>query len=591
MNTTTCPSPELLADYALGRVSIEQLEQVANHVDGCTDCQGRLEDLEGVNDSFVSKLRQPLPADLSSPDQELEALIAQAEAMQLDAEAERSGVGPSATAETSRPGSGLSITLGQYELLARLGHGGMGTVYKARHLRLKRFVAVKVISQQRLPDPQAVARFHREMEAVGRLTHPNIVQATDAGEAGGQHFLAMEFVEGPNLAQLVRSGGSLSVPDACEIVRQAAAGLEHAHEHGLVHRDVKPSNLMLANDGTVKVLDLGLARLLDSPGDEAEATGSEQILGSPDFMAPEQAQDSRQVDARTDLYSLGCTLYFLLTGRPPFAEPDYDTRLKKVMAHVREQPTPIQSVRPDLQSSLSDLLARLLAKAPCDRPRSAADVADMLVPLAVGSDLPSLVRARPTPQAAENSLSVHTFGTALSQRLSPPTVRTAWLRRRAWPVLGVTCIMLAVLIWTCWPHHPNSNTVPPAANHEQGPAASTIAPAKGRLFFKGAPEGVVLRISGGQNGPILVDMDKQRSIWLAPGDYRIEIERETTPHGVMQKQVTLEEGEQATVVVHPSHAADFNRMAESWKKTNDDLKNLQQRTEAIQREQAEKNRR
>ena len=552
MCVATCPTPELLADYAFGRCSVQDLEQVAAHVDQCAACQGKLERQDGLDDSFVSKLRHPLPADLRSADQELEALITQAEAIQLDAEAEKSGVGPSAAAEASQPGSGLPITLGQYELLARLGHGGMGTVYKARHLRLKRFVAVKVISQQRLPDPQAVTRFHREMEAVGRLNHPNIVQATDAGEAAGHHFLAMEFVEGCNLAQLVRFGGPLPVADACEIVRQAAVGLEHAHEHGLVHRDVKPSNLMLTRDGTVKVLDLGLARLLDSPGDEAKATGSQQILGSPDFMAPEQAQDSRQVDARTDLYCLGCTLYFLLTGRPPFAEPQHDTRMKKVMAHVREQPTPVQSVRSDLPSSLIDLLARMLAKSPGDRPRLAAEVAEMLIPLAVGNDLPSLVRARPMPQAAENCLSAQTFDAALSHRLSPPTTWTAWLRRRAWRMLGVMGIVMAALIWTCWPRHPNSNTVPPAANHEQGPALAPVAVTKGRLFFKGAPEGVVVRISGGQDGPILVDMDKQRSISLASGDYRIDIERAVTPHMILQGQVTLEAGEQATVVVGPA---------------------------------------
>ncbi len=466
MTTTTCPSPEMLADYALGRVSAEALEQVAAHVDQCEACQARLESLDGLNDSFVHKLRQPAAPDQPDDDAELESLVAQAEAIRLDAGSEGNDVAPAHQVEgVSEPGG---ATLGQYQLLARLGRGGMGTVYKARHLRLKRLVAVKVISQRRLPDPQAVARFHREMEAVGRLNHPNIVQATDAGEAAGQHFLAMEFVEGRNLAQLVRSGGPLPVADACEIARQAAVGLEHAHAHGLVHRDVKPSNLMLTCDGMVKVLDLGLARLLDSPGDEVEATGSEQILGSPDFMAPEQVQDSRQVDARTDLYSLGCTLYFLLTGRPPFAEPDHDTRLKKVMAHVREQPTPIESLRLDLPAPLIDLLARLLAKNPGDRPRSAAEVVGMLTPLANGHDLPALVRARPAPAVSEEPFAAaEPFDAALS--LTPPRSPTPTLSllRRASPVFAVTGILLAVLAWACWPRQPINNVPPSATSHEQ----------------------------------------------------------------------------------------------------------------------------
>jgi serine/threonine protein kinase len=549
MATPTCPSLELLADYAFGRCSAQDLEQVADHVNNCPACQARLESLDGQSDSFVSKLRQPL-LDLPSQDAELEAVIAQAEAIPLESGGKKSDAAPGLG--VAEPCGGLPVILGQYEILAKLGRGGMGTVYKARHLRLKRIFAVKVISQRRLPDPQAVARFRREMEAVGGLNHPNIVQATDAGEAAGQHFLVMEFVEGRNLSQLVRSDGPLPVADACEIGRQAALGLEHAHQHGMVHRDVKPSNLMLTRDGTVKVLDLGLARLLDRPGDDAEATGSQQILGSPDFMAPEQAQDSRQVDARTDIYSLGCTLYFLLRGQPPFADPQHDTRLKKVMAHVREQPTPIQSLRPDLPAPLIGLFARLLAKDPNDRPRSAAEVADMLGPLAAGNDLPGLMRARPEPQTSEEPVSgVESFGDVLAPTLPRSSSPVVSSLRRAWPVLGLAAIVLTVLAWTYWPRHSVTATPTPAVHQEHAlPAASSNA-TMGRLFFKGTPEGAVLRITGGPDEPILVDMDKQRSIWLHPGDYRIEIERETKPHMVLQHQVTLEEGESETVVVCP----------------------------------------
>jgi len=315
MMTTTCPSPELLTDYALGRVSAEALEQLAAHADQCPDCQARLETMDGVDDTFVAKLRQPLPPDLASQDQELESLIALAEAIPLDSMA-KAAVSKRA-AGVAAPDAEPPATLGQYVLLSRCGQGGMGAVYKAMHTRLKRLVAVKILPPQRLADPQAVARFQREMEAVGRLNHPNIVQAMDANEVDGQHFLVTEFVDGVNLSRLVRSGSPLPIPDACEIVRQAALGLQHAHDHDLIHRDVKPSNLMLTSAGIVKLLDLGLARLRPELPVEGDMTASGQIMGSADYMAPEQCLDARDVDARADIYSLGCTLYCLLTGRRP----------------------------------------------------------------------------------------------------------------------------------------------------------------------------------------------------------------------------------------------------------------------------------
>ena len=184
----------------------------------------------------------------------------------------------------------------------------MGTVYKALHTRLKRLVALKLLPEHRTQNPEALARFQREMEAVGQLDHPHLVRAHDAGEAEGQHYLVMEFLDGIDLAHLVRRTGPFLVADACEAVRQAAMGLQHAHEHGLVHRDVKPSNLMLSTDGMVKVLDLGLARLCPETPVEEDVTASGQVMGSADYMAPEQCLDARDVDGRADIYSLGGTL-------------------------------------------------------------------------------------------------------------------------------------------------------------------------------------------------------------------------------------------------------------------------------------------
>ncbi len=289
--------------------------------------------------------------------------------------------------------------LGQYELLEKLGQGGMGTVYRAMHTLLKRVVALKVLSAEWMHDAKAVARFLREMEAVGKLDHPNIVRASDAGEADGAHFLVMELVDGVDLAKLTENRGVLSIADACEVVRQAATGLQHAHEHGLVHRDVKPSNLMLTSAGKIKVLDLGLARLYGDHGTGAELTSNSQIVGTPDYMAPEQGFGSQVVDIRADVYSLGCTLYKLLAGHPPFSGPPYCTALDKLLAHFEKLIPPIREYRSDVSQELSTVLERLLAKSPSDRFGAPIDVARALQPFAVGCELTQLVCALDSGQA------------------------------------------------------------------------------------------------------------------------------------------------------------------------------------------------
>src|SRR5262249_1682644 len=225
-------------------------------------------------------------------------------------------------------GRGSELVLGSYILLARIGEGGMGEVFKARHRRLGRIVALKVIRQTRLANPAAVQRFEREMKAVCQVTHPNVVNAIDADDADGKLFIAMELVDGIDLGKLVASSGPLGVAEACEYARQIAVGLDACHARGLIHRDIKPSNLLLTYEpdtsgaGTgrrpvVKIFDLGLARI-DAAGSEQPVprlTMMGKIVGTPDYLAPEQARDSHHVDGRADLYSLGCTLFFLLTGK------------------------------------------------------------------------------------------------------------------------------------------------------------------------------------------------------------------------------------------------------------------------------------
>ncbi len=295
---------------------------------------------------------------------------------------------------------GPELLLGQYVLLERLGEGVRGQVFKARHRHMKRAVALKVIRKELLADTDAVQRFYLEIQAASQLDHPNVVHAYDAGPIGPTHMLAMEYVKGIDLARLVQRVGPLSVPRACAYAAQTALGLQHAFDRGLVHRDIKPGNLLVAHlpadDGTappdgdssveesaqntglyewghVKILDFGLARLhrfTDDPNRPLTHEGA--MVGTPDFMAPEQAVDAHAVDIRADLYSLGCTLYFLLSGQPPFPGGSY---IQKVDGHRWRQPEPLGKLRPELSPEVTAVVDRLMAKSPAERFQQPAEVA------------------------------------------------------------------------------------------------------------------------------------------------------------------------------------------------------------------------
>jgi serine/threonine protein kinase len=264
------------------------------------------------------------------------------------------------------------LVIGNYFVLGKLGAGGMGVVFKARHRLLGRIVAVKILSPAFGRDPGLVRRFRREVELAARLSHPNIVSVLDADEDRGVHFLTMEYIDGQDLARLVRVAGVLPVSQALDCVIQAARGLESAHAHGIVHRDVKPGNLMIDRAGVVRVLDLGLARYVEgrfhSDGvEQGSLTQSSMSMETVDFMAPEQAEDSKRVDHRADIYSLGCSLYFLLAGRAPF---DGATFLQRLIAH-QEHPAPrLRAARPEASRSLESAYLAMMAKRPSDRPRS-----------------------------------------------------------------------------------------------------------------------------------------------------------------------------------------------------------------------------
>jgi serine/threonine protein kinase/Leucine-rich repeat (LRR) protein len=272
-------------------------------------------------------------------------------------------------------GQASSLVLGNYIILDKVGQGGMGAVFKARHRRMNRLVALKVLPSSLSSIPEAIARFQREVEAAARLHHAHIAAAYDADEADGVHFLVMEYVDGPNLATYVREKGPLSVAAAVRLVAQAAEGLAAAHAQGIVHRDIKPSNLMVNRQGALKVLDLGLAQVRDgsAPIDlTADATQTGRTMGTVDYMAPEQARDAKAVDARADIYSLGCTLYYLLVGRTP-APPG--SAAEKLLWHQTQSAEPLIDVCPGCTARLEALVKRMMAKEPSDRPGSMIDVA------------------------------------------------------------------------------------------------------------------------------------------------------------------------------------------------------------------------
>ena len=265
--------------------------------------------------------------------------------------------------------------LKNYKLLDHLGSGGMSNVYLAEHKLMQRRVAIKVLPKNRVEDSSYLARFHREAQAAAALDHRNIVRAYDVDNEGSNHFFVMEYVAGRDFQVIVHNEGPLEFTRAADYIRQAAEGLEHAHRAGLIHRDIKPANLLVDGHDVVKLLDLGLARFSADDKASLTLTYDENVLGTADYLAPEQARDSHRVDGRADIYSLGCTLYFLLTGHPPFTE---GTLAQRLIAHQRFDPQPIRIDRPDVPDDLAAIVNKMMAKKPEARYQTAQEVSEVL---------------------------------------------------------------------------------------------------------------------------------------------------------------------------------------------------------------------
>jgi uncharacterized protein (TIGR03067 family) len=494
------PRKEQLIAFGQGKLAAPESLQVEEHLEACPDCCETL--LELKDDTFTGLVRT---ARLSPADAETVASVA-----------ESSGAAPAAMARSehaatlleplakSRSASELPAELRdhpRYRIVEQIGHGGMGSVYRAEHRLMNRPVAIKVINSQLVQHPHAVDRFRREVQAAAKLSHPNIVAAYDAEQAGNLHYLVMEFVDGTDLATYVNGHGPLSVAAACDCIRQAAIGLQHAHEKGMVHRDIKPHNLMLTPEGRVRILDFGLAGfatetalLTDesrsesavAPRTELPVAGHEEtalhltamgsVMGTPDYMAPEQATDAHTADIRADIYSLGCTLHFLLTGRPPFESQNV---VEKLQAHASQSPPDLGTLRDDVSPGLTTVISRLMAKQPSDRFQTPAEV------------------------AAANGASA----------APPSSPRKPRLRTRAAALAGAAILLAGVIV---------------------------ILGDKGRFEIRSERDDVEFAIL--QNGQLFKTIDLQTGsqiTWLPSGDYEIALKQGNSFTNLDQKGFRL----------------------------------------------------
>ncbi len=333
-------------------------------------------------------------------------------------------------AEQICQGKWRRFTIGKYKVLERLGSGGMGSVYLCEHKLMRRRVAVKVLPTAKAADESSLQRFYREARAAAALDHPNIVHAYDIDQDDKLHFLVMEYVDGASLQELVKRGGPLEPFRAAHYIRQAALGLDHAHKAGLVHRDVKPGNILVDRTGLVKVLDMGLARFFNDEEDMLTRKFDENVLGTADYLAPEQAIDSHTADIRADIYGLGATFYFLLSGRPPFGE---GTTAQKLIWHQTRQPRPLGTVRNDIPAAIAAVIEKMMAKDPNARYQTPSEVGDALAPFTQSPIGPPSDKEMPKLSLAATGVPP---GGEQTQVTNPAAAAPSSGPRKSWQVTG-----------------------------------------------------------------------------------------------------------------------------------------------------------
>lgn len=383
MIRTICPTTQEITDYLHGKLREPQGLEIEQHLSDCAECEQAAIRLDASGDSLMRYLR--LKPEITEADDDWQfcrTLLSQL---------------PSRVDGAAAPSDAVSLqnalrpeSVYHYRLGTQLGHGGMGVVYQSMHPQLHRSVAVKILSASRASDAQSIARFQREMRAAGALDHVGIVRAVDAGVWQGTYYLVMEYVDGIDLSRLVRQNGPLGEADAAAIIMQAAEALQYAHDSQVIHRDIKPSNLMLTRDGMVKILDFGLARLEHGGLTNHDATTAGRLVGTLDYLAPEQAEGKQPIDGRADLYGLGATLFKLLAGRPPHGS-SHD---RPILQHLRRLTTTeadsLEKIRQDLKPELCRVVAKLLQRDPQQRPSSAREVVELIRPFTLTANLANI---------------------------------------------------------------------------------------------------------------------------------------------------------------------------------------------------------
>jgi len=393
----------------------------------------------------------------------------------------RDGMLTTFQAEQIVQGKWRRFTIGKYKVLERLGSGGMGSVFLCEHKLMRRRVAVKVLPTAKATDPSSLERFYREARAVAALDHPNIVHAYDIDQDGSLHFLVMEFVDGASLQEMIKRGGPMDPVRAAHYIRQAALGLGHAYERGLIHRDIKPGNLLVDRSGTVKVLDMGLARFFNDEEDILTKKYDDSILGTADYLSPEQAVDSHDVDVRADIYSLGATFYSMVTGRTPFGD---GTVAQKLIWHQSRQPKPVCALRPDVPEALAAIIQKMMAKEPAQRFQTPQEVADALEPW-TKTPIP------PPPEVEMPRLSPAVSGSGdavtIASNVSPAGGPKSGVRK-AWQVGPATTTK------------PTSKSPKPGGNVSGSAETCTKTPPPMRVSAGALPEMMPTIVSGNHKG-------------------------------------------------------------------------------------------
>ena len=427
-------------------------------------------------------------------------------------------------------GREMPLVLDRYVLLAEIGAGGMGAVYKALHQQMDRVVALKILPKEAVDSPDKVKRFQREVKAAAKLEHPNIVTAFDATESNGTHFLVMSYVKGNDLAETVRKQGSVSAAKAVSYITQAASGLEHAHKLGIVHRDIKPGNLLLDKKGNVQILDMGLARIENADPEydktvSQELTQAGMVMGTIAYMAPEQALDTSTADAQSDIYSLGCTLYYLLMGKAPYIE---DTMMKTIMAHREADIPSLCGERNSVPAELDAIFQMMVAKQPEDRFQDMTEVITALDELEIEDKEEAQSVVAMSPAMHETAIFIDTSQDVIEQQPSSESFGPPW---RQWPLIAAGVLGAVVLL--------------------SGLIIHLSTPAGMVILEVDQPEliGAVVKIDGEKR--ITIKTGKgQEGIEIRPDAKRHELEVAIAGFKTFARYFTFETGNRQTIRVH-----------------------------------------